>query len=682
MPYPEKPEFSFDTAQSYSVSFLQQLDGNLSLNEISINITSPITSITINSNSRQPLLVFGVRYREARRTRVTVQTRVILHPGSYNLLIEGCSTAEHVEGTLPDSDQVNWCLDKDFDINYPELLRSYIHYASTGDIRLFADQQEQWNPTMHGVGFTHYRHYYPVVRFKVGYMHSMFSQLKMKFIFDDETEELQDVTVQNNIFGETYLPNKAINWITVNEGSVPADSEIIFTQPLPKFGPVQVEILFDTPDGEEIKLDSWTCYLSRFTSFAQHLSWSQASLKTYYNSQGKQSQAGCAALPVQGHQPKFRYTPGNRMDSENTHSAKSGEMATTGVSEQPSVIKLENGVSAGTSLEPKLPYPDEYKEPPVSWRLSHSLVQHIGALDETSGTRFGRFAHATGVRFNDDASLTPLNGINDTVITTTIEGIADTKGRLYALWLRTTEPVDWRQVSADMTIHHIEPAEGCPISFAHREALSLDIDILPSADGASAFLIGLIDSIHTKLPRGGYALKLTFNAHQPGLPKLRPSTSIGSTLEVVTYRFIQPIGNPWPLPEEIEPVPGYFLEDLIELSEIDPRDIIRLWGGPAPAELINEIRTKISGQRIEQARSQDTPFLSPHFTNMANTLNYVKGQVDFISSKMPVQTFKSQTYVSRDSEVEPGKTPGKISDVDVNNKDLGSGDLFSVVFCF
>jgi hypothetical protein len=173
------------------------------------------------------------------------------------------------------------------------------------------------------------------------------------------------------------------------------------------------------------------------------------------------------------------------------------------------------------------------------------------------------------VRFNaggDDR----LRRISDIVAVTTIEAVTDADGRPYALWLRTPEPVDWRRVTLSLTIRHVEPATGCPTKYAHRTPLHPTLSVLPSPDGISAFLISVYAGSAMRLPRGEYTLTLRFDPAKAGLPPLRPSVFVGTGSELVTLRFLQPFGKPWPMPSDSVAIPNLYLEVALKHLKFDP----------------------------------------------------------------------------------------------------------------
>lgn len=199
----------------------------------------------------------------------------------------------------------------------------------------------------------------------------------------------------------------------------------------------------------------------------------------------------------------------------------------------------------------------------------------VGPLDSDSGQKYAWFAAHSGARFNDGGGDI-LDGLNDTVDETTVEAVVDDEDRPLVLWLRTPEPVDWRRVALTLRIRHVKQSGDCPEGYAHRDRLNLTVTALPSPDATAAFLIGSLDGHPTRLPRGEYELELLFDPAAAGLPKLRPGVSIGPTPERVEMKFIQPLGQPWPLSFESIVLPAGLINKLVELYDIDWSLIDRL----------------------------------------------------------------------------------------------------------
>ena len=240
------------------------------------------------------------------------------------------------------------------------------------------------------------------------------------------------------------------------------------------------------------------------------------------------------------------------------------------------------------------PFPEELKFPPLSWRLSSKLTKHF--QDTVAlGISYARFAHDTGARFSEDPA-NPLFGINNTVSQTKVEAVEDDAGRLYALWLRTPEPVDWRRVSLSLRIRHLEGSSPCPDGYAYRSPLDLDIEALPSPDGSSAFLVGRLAGLRTRLPRGEFALTISFNPHEPELPRLRPSDGVASP-EILELKFLNRCGPAWPLPVEEVSVPAGVLEALT--GPAGPSQ-------PFVTDILNEATPILSRNRLKPATNVRT----------------------------------------------------------------------------
>jgi hypothetical protein len=331
------------------------------------------------------------------------------------------------------------------------------------------------------------------------------------------------------------------------------DQEIVL-EALPFSGSAQVRVLFSPPGQPATVLDSWECYVSQFQSFAEHLTLTQAKITTYYNAGGPHSLQPCFTPGFVG---STRLSiGGNHIDTD------------TGSFLAPAIPRVHPGPLLPGEY-PSIttnPFPDELEAPPLSWRLPGKLLAHLSdsAPLEIS---YARFAHDTGARFSENPA-TPLFGINNTVLKTCVEAIEDNAGRLFALWLRTPEPVDWRRVSLSLRIRHLQGGSPCPADYAYRRPLDLAVEALPCPDGSSAFLLGRLAGIRTRLPRGEFALTMSFDASEPGLPKLRPSVAVGSSPETLELKFLNPSGPDWPLPTQAISVPAGLVGLLIEKAGI------------------------------------------------------------------------------------------------------------------
>ena len=152
---------------------------------------------------------------------------------------------------------------------------------------------------------------------------------------------------------------------------------------------------------------------------------------------------------------------------------------------------------------------------------------------------------------------------------TAVEAVVDSQGRPLALWVRMPEPVDWRRVSVQLRVQHVAQSGDCPTGYEKRDPLDFSIEILPSPDASSSFLVGSLAGHRTHLPRGEYTLTFTFDSELASLPRLRPTLAVGSVPEHVTMKFIQPSGERWPLPSTGIKIPAHLLDRLTLLYKID-----------------------------------------------------------------------------------------------------------------
>jgi hypothetical protein len=575
-----------------SLAYVCSLYGGLGLYAASISPTSPIEALAVQTSGKLPLLVYGVAALEKRRITGSVTSKTVLKPGRYRLQISGGSTAVHPSGStdLPSSTPVAWSDSREFDVDYPESLRSYTREVTIGDERLFGPTTA-WNPTMHGLGFPHYRGYRPTVRFLVPYMSDIFSAIEMSITFDDGVGFSQSIAPTTDPSGQSSLATVSKNWVTAAGGTVGPDEELVFTTTISDSGPATVRLSFTHPTHGDVKLDEWSAHVSSFDDFAAHLAWPDPCIRVLYGATGRRTVPCCPSLPR-----TMRIAPRSRGWAARVVESIVGFVVTglRRVVELVTPWRSRGRARSVLDVTPVKPFPDELSTPPIGWRLGPDLVGHLGGLHEASGIDYARFAMDCGVRF-DNGTGEPLIGLGDRVAETTIEALVDGADRPYALWLRTPEPIDWRRVSGRLRIRHVTPPNGCPTEYAKRHALDLDLDVLPSPDATSAFLVGRLAGKPTRLPRGEYRLTLSFDPAEPGLVELRRPPAAGST-ETVVHTFLQPHGTDWPLPSTGVLIPAIVLEYLDLEDLIDPDIIweltekVRPWDpvpGPLPGPVVD-----------------------------------------------------------------------------------------------
>jgi len=530
-----------DTASTapLAITKCQDLYGEIFLGAAKLPVGQPVDTLWLASATQIPILLYGVRYRERRKAVQTARPKQVLAPGKYKLTVKGKSSGKHPDPGLPPCSDLSWEFDKDFEVVYPERLRPYIRYTTLGDRRIFGKEAHAWNPSMYGYGFPHYRGYQGVVRFFAPYMSKIFSgqdAITIRLDYDNRTAKPahveQKVSFAANTEGASSAPQMASDWISANAGAQISlvDEEIVFSKALQNPGPVHLSIWFTPPFGTAVKLDEWTAYVSQFAGFQQHLAWSGKCLQTTYDSVGKTTRPVSITL-----QARFTTSGIQQHVEEVPDAAASAESASLLGVEYPFVV-------------PGAVLPVEYTTVPPGWELPAALDQHLRPLDAHTGLRFARFARDSGSQF-DDGTPTAQSCLNQLAASTTVEALADASGRLYALWLRTPEPVDWRRVKGTLRINHTASLGSVPVDYANRWPLDLELSILPSPDAASAFLVGRFAGSHCLLPRGEYELTLSFDPYQAGLDRLRPGAGINAP-ETAFLKFMQPCGKEWPLPPQ------------------------------------------------------------------------------------------------------------------------------------
>ncbi len=632
-PKHSQSELKVSPSENINISYVREVYGHLHLWAVQVSLLTPITEINIASAMDNPLLVYAVRYREAAYEVIGCPDKQILVPGQYRIRLEGNSTAEHGDGTLPASTPVCWNVVKDFNVDFPESLRPYILFTTLGDSRLFFEDAILWNPTMYGIGFPAYKQYHAMVRFRVPYIDHIFSTIKMRLSYENGTIINHVATPVANPDGTSSLLDISQDWLTEAGCTVQPDQEIQFPSPLPERGPAKLALLFDHPDGREIKLEEWSCYISQFNTFSEHLFWDSDCIQTYYNASGRTSIPCCPALATPEKYPDYTvWNIGNRIDNFDYKSESEFDFK-----------KIEAPLlDVIYPVDDSSPFPEELNSPPVNWILPTELAEQINELDSDTSARFGRFAKATGVRFND-GGLDKLSGINDTTATTTIEAIVDEDSRPYALWLRTPEPVDWRRVSLALRIRHVTQPDECPTGYAHRTPLDLEIKIIPSPDATSAFLIGEFKDVPIFLPRGEYQLTLTFDPDTSQLNPLQASSAVTTVPEIIILKFIQPRGSDWPLKRTGILIPAELLEQLTLQFNIDPFYLREMFQQPIPGS-----------DKIFEKRDMKIPRTqpSPDFTH-----EKVPILTEPMKKTLPPSKVGELTEEIPDVETQPEQTP-------------------------
>lgn len=504
-----------------------------------------------------PVNLYGVLLREVLTAEAKCQQKVILSPGRYLLAVEGTTTATSLDG-LAEPDDQDWSFASKFDVVYPYSLRPYLRDTTVGDTRIIRDEKLPWNPTLFGIGFPAYRGYLPAVRFVVPYLSDLFPTLRFQLVYEAESTPDYNFTAQpvETANGENSLLEPSEDFLDWVGCPINVDQELEGLDPLTDAGPAEVQLIFDEPGGQTRRLDSWNCYVSQFTSFAEHITLSHTTLRQVYDTDGPRTISSC-------------FTPGN-IGLTARRSIGGARMdpilaATVAPPPNPTAPLLPSDFP----LIGNPTFPDELVTPPLPWRLPTAMVQHLDDDATPLPVAFARFARASDVVFFDMPN-NPHFGLANTVEETVVEAIVDAQGRPYALWLRTPEPVDWRRVNGALKIRHLKEDDGCSTEYAFRKPMGLTIEILPGPDASSVFIVGSLAGIRTRLPRGEYELTLSFDPLVNDLPRLRPGPEIEDLQETVMLKFLQVSGQTWPQPNAKVLIPAILLERIIMAT--DPED--------------------------------------------------------------------------------------------------------------
>lgn len=545
-----RPKLLARTNPADEVPWVSPLPGGYEMVRIR-RVLHPASDMIQVSDGIDDLPIHAIGFRAAPRSFATTGQRTLLLPGRYTLRLEGTTRAVHPgsQSLFPAPAPVTWGVRQSFETVTPETARPYILHATFGDTRLFARPQppwtqwtrDSWNPSPFGFGFPVYRGHDRVIRFLVPYADQIFPSMRGILTWSDGRQPHchdQPLTLRPAADGHAALASpQAKDWLTAHGADIAPDLEAVLDCAIPAATRVDFTLRSVAPGGEIRDIDAWSFHASAFDGFAHHMAWDHPGCLTH-----RISPDGRAALPTLC-PPLAAPDPAGTIRWTAPNPALKRPF-------DPPIGVFTPGPGAAIARDDLLapPLPEEFAQAPAEWLLPATMAQAFGALDETAGQRFVDAAIASGARFGGPAPADPLEGLLEPPARTELVALTDSQDSVLALWLRTPEPVDWRRVSSRLTLRHVAPATGCPSAFARRHPLSCEMAILPSCDGASAFLAARVQGSLARLPRGEVELILRFDPAASGLPPLSPSPANGSEAETALYRFLQPLGAAWPLP--------------------------------------------------------------------------------------------------------------------------------------
>jgi len=446
----------------------------------------PVSQITIAQGDAAALNIVGVRYHVVQQSIQTWTPKPIMEPGKYRLSIYGESLARHNGQADVHS---SWPkIDQDFTVIYPDLLRPYIRYSTLGDSRVFSGLVEHWNPTPHGVGFPLYSTYQGIIRFFVPYMDQIFSSLQI--IVDETAPRTLNASPKTNVLQEVIIPPVSRAWISRSGAVIKPEQELQIPSPWQP-GHHSISINFSPTPSVLQRLDRWDYVISKYKDFLSHMGDASSTFITLaHSAEGTRSNA-----PV---------PPG-----------------------------VWPAVTA--SATPLLSQ---------DWLVPEGLGSLVQTLDEQTSLRFLQFARRSRCTFGNH--FDPLARLVLNPPSTSFEVLLDESERPYCLWLRTSEPIDWRRVTGQLEILG---------RFLGKSVVTtLKLTVLPSPDAASAFLLGNLGEVAVRLPKGDLKVTLNYLERIPGqssitdpLPTLQKSANATAlSSEMWTCTLNQPFGVPWP----------------------------------------------------------------------------------------------------------------------------------------
>lgn len=545
---------------SKPVETIDQFNSHYRIFLITFCPQQPVSEITIENRSKSAIELYAIQYQIPGTYDVTHISSTVFTPGKYRVSIEGESSAEdarlyndsvQTEDPLPEAVPITWTMNQEFYVQNPETLRPYISSTTIGDNRIFVVPADGlWNPSRQGVGFPAYRGYFGVVRFNVPYMDRIYDPIVYRLTYESDNQDgASNLIVEQSCIPKAYPDSEIFGsksyqqWRTDKGLTLEKNQAIEYNTPFPKKGPAMVTLLYRHQNGSESLLDSWSCEISAFISFKDHMTIESSMIKTYYDLIGKHTLKECPPT-IQSFAEFLK-----DFEVEKPRKEKPGD-----------TINILTVKSGGITY----PLPDELDTAPQDWILAGSITQFFSSLDALTGIQFVQFSENSKVRFNS-GTMEKIEGLVTKVKKTCVEVIVNDKGRTTALWIRTPEPVNWQRVTGKLRIWHIHISDNCPRDRQRRKPLELALTFLPSPDATTAFVIGRFCNDYIFLPRGEYELTLQFD--QSLSPVLHPGPGIQSP-EIFTQKIFNVLGDDWPLPQNWVAKVKIPLEKIRELYRI------------------------------------------------------------------------------------------------------------------
>jgi hypothetical protein len=211
--------------------------------------------------------IIAIGYVIDQLAEVTPAPMTIFTPGDYRLTLTGTSQSSF-KGNH--SAVVSWePVVRNFQVVHPPL-RPYIQYSNQGDERIFGLEFGGWNPNPKGLGFGHYQEYLGLVRFRVGYLSKIYSQLWVSAKEDIDAVQVDVKTCEE----ETIVGmNASQEWATSIGITSPKEEEITFLIPQTK-GIYSIRV-FNTEPTDKFDvtnmIDEWSYRVSEYNNVTEHL---------------------------------------------------------------------------------------------------------------------------------------------------------------------------------------------------------------------------------------------------------------------------------------------------------------------------------------------------------------------------------------------------------------------------
>ncbi|MBE7516026.1 MAG: hypothetical protein HS105_05385 [Chloracidobacterium sp.] len=379
----------------------------------------------------------------------------------------------------------DWALQRQFNVIAPPL-RPYIRFSTLGDERNFQTNQPGWNPNPLGIGFGHYLNHSGVIRSNVGYMDKIYKDIWFRIngesLWEGGVLDGKSTAFSRNDSHEAGT-KISIERSRLGGGPRLPEQEYWFNFDASP-GEHRIEIFKSDPSGGDLNdlIDQWDFRVSDFTSAVSHLTPRECRMVFGPFGTNIYDLSGIAQL-----------------DSYDFGSIQ--------------IPILDIALSSG-------------------WLLPAFVSDWAGTFSENAGAHFLAFLDWCGI-FDAPRQL-PARNVLDQAEITELCVLYDTGHSAVGLLFKTPEPCDWRRVKIRIAVDKI--GGGIKI---------LEGALIPSADGCHSIVVGKLDGVAVRLPKGKYVVEVTFCLEQENLPRLRFKNDKNIAEEKFVFSFWLRVGQTW-----------------------------------------------------------------------------------------------------------------------------------------